>query len=406
AGFLMRFNALRTTADSLSAVGKYPCLDGLRAIAILLVLVTHAAQHIPGLSWVWGGREWLFFLYNGWMGVDLFFVLSGFLIVDLLLREIEKTGTISFWNFYIKRFFRIVPPFYVVVFFIVVGLAPDVFYEGKPVPGVFDVLSQLAFLGNYHVVPGLAFSWSLSIEEQFYLVCPLVLLLISARLRSRSKLLIIGFLLLWALPLLFRWEAFHAHDLNDRVHLADLMRLFKNVYYPFQTRFDALLAGAAIAFLRSWGITLTGSARKWAFYLALVGIALLLSLGGLKGGWFNVIPQFSLVAIVMAGLVAASIDVKTGFLNHPALRVIGKYSYGMYLMNVPVLAFSYQVLSGIDVFATSRPGVQFLIFLPTSLVLIMLVETLLYFLVEGPSMQLRTRFLKRGSASPAKSARP
>lgn len=161
---------LKETYLSLFKENRYPALDGLRAFAILLVFMTHTAQHVPGLSFSRSGHEWLFFLYNGWMGVDLFFALSGFLIVDMLLVELKRENAISFRRFYLKRAFRILPAFYIVILMIVLGLAGPAYYVGKPAFSSVDILMQMVFLCNYYIVPVVGFGWSLSIEEQFYII--------------------------------------------------------------------------------------------------------------------------------------------------------------------------------------------------------------------------------------------
>ena len=99
---------------ALTTPGALPPLDGLRAVAILLVLSTHIAQHIPGLIFAPGPIGWTRPLNNGWIGVDLFFVLSGFLVGGAVLRSIAD-DRFSFRRFYLRRFFRIIPAYFTVI---------------------------------------------------------------------------------------------------------------------------------------------------------------------------------------------------------------------------------------------------------------------------------------------------
>jgi peptidoglycan/LPS O-acetylase OafA/YrhL len=148
-----------THADYL-AMSRFPALDGLRAIAALLVLVHH-----------FGGPRWI--VLSGWVGVYLFFVLSGFLITTLALREEERHGRLSLRSFYIRRVFRIMP-----VYFLLLGVTVLV-YSWLGQYDDLDMASALPyyltfngeFVGLGH---GYDLSWTLGIEEKFYLVWPLL----------------------------------------------------------------------------------------------------------------------------------------------------------------------------------------------------------------------------------------
>jgi peptidoglycan/LPS O-acetylase OafA/YrhL len=137
-------------------------LDGLRAIAILAVVWHHTADAIPG--WTITGR--------GFLGVDLFFTISGFLIVTLLLRERRRTGTISLRNFYIRRFLRIFPAYYLML--AVVGAMAFLKPAGASSELVRrELLPAILFLSDLTPMHSIiAITWSLSVEEQFYLFIP------------------------------------------------------------------------------------------------------------------------------------------------------------------------------------------------------------------------------------------
>ena len=148
--------------------GRIPSLDGVRAIAILLVLYAHA--DIPGHS--------AFMLAAikgrcGFLGVQLFFVLSGFLITALMLRERERTGGVSRAGFYMRRALRILPAY--IAYLAVVAIMPPMADHRLTRS---DWLSALTYTVNFHPLPlpmAISHAWSLSVEEHFYLLWPLVL---------------------------------------------------------------------------------------------------------------------------------------------------------------------------------------------------------------------------------------
>lgn len=152
---------------------RIPSLDGLRAISIFMVLIAHAlfsyhGEHRVGWS----------YLGNGDLGVSIFFVISGFLITTLLLREFEKNGDISLRHFYLRRALRILPPFYTFLLAVLI-----VWHLGWITSDCRSWSSSLFFVRDY-MLPGdwyTGHSWSLSIEEQFYLLWPAALVFLGRR---------------------------------------------------------------------------------------------------------------------------------------------------------------------------------------------------------------------------------
>jgi peptidoglycan/LPS O-acetylase OafA/YrhL len=152
-----------------------PSLDGLRALSIFVVIIAHCNWYLPAA--IQDSLAFRVVIGNGSLGVAIFFVISGYLITGLLLREFDKTGTVSLKRFYFRRTLRIFPPFY--AFLAVVGL---LWAMGVAMVGV-DLRSFLA-AATYTVAyyPGMKMgmifhSWSLSIEAQFYLLWPLTFLI-------------------------------------------------------------------------------------------------------------------------------------------------------------------------------------------------------------------------------------
>ena len=156
--------------------GRIPCLDGLRAVSISLVVAQHSWLSRSGGA----GHDdprWRFL--NGALGVEIFFVISGYLITTLLVREAEARGRVSLRSFYVRRVLRIFPAYFAYLA-VVVGLA-----LGGLVPlSLGDLLSAVTFTWNYSPAATswtLAHAWSLSVEEQFYLLWPATLLFLMRR---------------------------------------------------------------------------------------------------------------------------------------------------------------------------------------------------------------------------------
>lgn len=156
--------------------GRIPSLDGLRALSIMLVLVGHSAETLPESTPSWFKSLWLFFA-KGSLGVDVFFVISGFLITTLLMWEFNTTGAISLRNFYFRRVLRIFPAFYFYIFVICI-----LNYLGMLDLSRTTIISAALYLWNYkhywdHSRSDsewfLGHFWTLAVEEQFYLFWPL-----------------------------------------------------------------------------------------------------------------------------------------------------------------------------------------------------------------------------------------
>ena len=167
------------TEPSKRVFGYEPSLDGVRAIAVLLVM----AQHLG-------------YVHAGGLGVDIFFVLSGYLITAILVSEFSATGTVSLKKFYVRRALRILPA--VILLLLVINICVSVFQTSRQAAAVrWDSLGALFYIANWlrafgHDIGILGNLWSLSIEEQFYVFWPLTLLfLLSRRLQANLILLLI-----------------------------------------------------------------------------------------------------------------------------------------------------------------------------------------------------------------------
>jgi peptidoglycan/LPS O-acetylase OafA/YrhL len=298
-------------------------LDGVRGVAILAVLALHLfrfSQASPG--WMFLDR----FTRAGWLGVDLFFVLSGFLITRILLRAREKPH--YFRNFYMRRVLRIFPAYY--LYLLVAGLLIPMLlssWDGRPLgewwPALLAYVPNLleAVRGDWTPRIEMDHLWSLAVEEQFYLLWPLAVMLSPReRLKRVCELLIVSaWVLKCALWAAGAWK-------------------YTGYVLPF-TRMDALAAGAWLACHRlEGGGALPGYVRG-ALVVAAAGVLVMLgALGGLPLHNYAAITLVtSFVAILFAGAMHGLWRPGATRARHAMewapLRFFGRYSYGLYLIH-------------------------------------------------------------------------
>jgi len=290
-----------------------PELDGLRGIAIIAVLIHH--QLTP------------FSLNGGFLGVDLFFVLSGYLITNLLLAEFEKTRSISLTNFYIRRVLRLGPALavYLVACLVVTYLTGLISVSRQIKLIVMAVLYSTNWrmaLGWDTALDPTAIIWSLSIEEQFYLVWPVVIFGCLA-LKLRRRYLIGGLVVTILAVMLHRYLLF-----NNAAHLTRL-------YYGTDTRADALLMGCLVALApaRLPGVPM----RRWlqvAGSLSAAGLGYLIVVANFSDS-FLYRGGFTAVALLAGILIFVAANspprILSLLLKWTPLRWFGRISYGLYL---------------------------------------------------------------------------
>lgn len=298
-------------------LGYRPALDGLRAVAILLVMWQHSALlEVPGATVVEGGL----------LGVDVFFVLSGFLITTLLLeRRTVGPGGGGLRGFYLRRSVRLLPA---LVVFLLAHLVLVAITGGDVARDLRTAGAALTYVTNWAPSLGWDLSadqvhlWTLALEEQFYLAWPLALALL-ARLRPRLALgLIVGAVVAVALR---RIQLTLAFDEG-----------FPVVYQRTDARFDALLVGCAVA------VALRGGVRVSRGVATALGVA-----GGLVLGVFVVVADafgdllylggFTAVAVAVGGIIVALVRADTPlarWLAWPPMVALGRLSYSIYLWHV------------------------------------------------------------------------
>ena len=369
-----------------SSPGRLSGLDHLRAFAIILVFVYHYRifGHPPLLDETGS---------FGWTGVDLFFVLSGYLIGGQLFRSIARHQPLSFGEFYFKRFFRIIPAYLVVValYFTIPG-----FKERSELPPLWRFLTFTQNFGLDIFNKG-AFShaWSLCIEEQFYLLLPLFLMFGIGPKKKLIWLLPVFFLLGFILRL-YNWYHFLQPLLDTPEHTGFGQAYYKYIYYPTYTRLDGLLAGLSLAALNHFRPKTWQKITSYGNALLIAG--LLLS----AGAWWichdekqysfgGAVFGFPVISIAYGILVLAALSPSSVLYRHASglTRWIATLSYSIYLTHKQLIHLTHQVLAphgiGNDTYAS------FWICVGISII----GGWVLHLTVEKPFLKLRERLLAR-----------
>ena len=274
--------------------GYRPALDGLRGIAVLLVILTHAG--LPHLD------------QAGSVGVTLFFVLSGFLITRLLRNEFERTGRINFRRFYARRARRLFPALGLLLIAVTAYLLSSR-QSLMPVVLAAGYSSNIANATG-HSLPNLDHAWTLSLEEQFYLLWPLVMLVLARR-RNPAWFLLIA-------------AAFSA-ALRSGLWLSGVPDF--RIYYGPDTRADAILIGCALAFVA------TSVNVRWLKWAAVASAGLLVAACAVP--WSTLIWLLIPLPFASATLILWSERHPPRILTWRPLVATGKISYGLYLWNYP-----------------------------------------------------------------------
>jgi peptidoglycan/LPS O-acetylase OafA/YrhL len=290
---------------------KYdPALDGLRAVAVSAVVLYHVDSRI---------------LPGGWAGVDVFFVLSGFLITSILSQEIDRTGTIDLKRFYLRRALRLTPALWVLLAFcgLLIVARPEWRHDG---------IRAIFFAGTYTMnwnralgwgpMWKLGHTWSLGMEEQFYLVWPAIMLLTRRRLRLAVTLAMVIAIIAWRCDLTLAG--------------ADPER----TYNGFDTHADALLIGCVLAMVaiprKLWCLPAISALVTAAFAAVLLCVS-----------FRSVLTQsvgLSVAALISLALIVCARE--DGWLRKllslPALVYTGRISYGFYLWQEIFILLTYR----------------------------------------------------------------
>jgi peptidoglycan/LPS O-acetylase OafA/YrhL len=338
-----------------------PALDGMRAVAVFIVIFYHAGWPVPG-----------------GVGVLMFFVLSGLLITWLLLDEAETWGTVSLRDFYIRRCLRIFPAFYTYAVLCLVVLV--VFGKRINVP---QMIAALLYVNNYYQAiygdPSTAFShtWSLGIEEQFYLLWPATMVVFSRDRHRLAKGLAVAIVVVW-------------------VHRLALVLFFHvdqgYIYEAFDTRADSLLIGCLLAVMLRGGMLASlfnHACASVAWPLLTLALLVASMVAELRmGSSYRDTIGLPLDALLVAVLIPQMISFRDRWvgcwLNWRLMRTLGLLSYSLYLYQQITVEPAQRL--------AARLG------LPEIVVVIAVVVTFAgasYHLVERPALRLKEHFSRR-----------
>lgn len=331
-----------------------PELDGLRAVAIGLVVAFHVSKKI---------------FVGGWVGVDVFFVLSGYLITGILIGEIDRLGHIAFSRFYARRALRLMPALAfllsAVVIFELLTIRTSLTWIFWPVGMSAIYLMNWNRAFQWGPVGPLGHLWSLGIEEQFYFVWPLLLGFTPRRVRLAFSILLLAAALIWPAFLHFQGAGF------DRL------------YNGFDTHAFGLIVGCVLAQI-PLGRTLRSVAAKTAFIpvLAIFVIAFFLS----YENTLAVIVFCPVIALLSAWIIIGSSE--NGFLKSvlvlSPMTFIGRISYGIYLWHDPLLVFFRDRLPWFAV-----PAIVFAA---------ITIAAFSFYVIERPFLRLKSRSDTSGTA--------
>jgi len=360
-------------------------LDHLRALAILLVMVFHYGRGIP--SWLEPVRQ------IGWTGVDLFFVLSGYLIGSILLKEYDQTREINFKQYFIKRTLRIIPA-YIAVLGIYYAL-PNL-REGSGMPPLWKFLTFTQNLGldaQHH--KSFTHAWSLCIEEQFYLLLPFIIVtLFYFKVQKATPYLLIALVGLGFVLRSVNWYE-HVQPFIDSGNRREMVYGFlEKIYYPSYNRMDGLLIGVGIALVLRYQPKVKDLHAKHGNFILLIGTGVFaVAYIGCESliSRPTAIYGFPLISLAYGVMVMAAVSPSCVLykVKSKLSVIIATLSYSVYLIHKQVFFLTKKVIGTMNM--DKLEAWTFWIGMLVSFIIAML----LYLLVEKPFMKLRSQILRK-----------
>ena len=356
---------------------KYlPSIDSLRALAVLAVIIYHVdVNYLPG----------------GFLGVDLFFVLSGYLISSLIIKEYKKTGSLNLYNFYIRRARRLLPAVYfmITVVLVVMVMFNGVLLKKSHLDAIFGyiyssnwwyIFHKLDYFDSFGSQSPFKHLWSLAIEEQFYMIFPLLFLLINRKKKDKD-----GF---YKLNRNFLYVILGVILVSLIVHiiLFDINNISR-IYFGTDTRAFSLLVGAVGAILYPMdklNTKITPQENLLYSVVSLISITALITImiytseynTWLYRGGFLLVAILGIIIIISSG---KQHTVMAKLLSFKPVVFIGKISYSLYLWHFPVLVLTTPV---------SEIGKPNIFFVVLRVILTFILAIISYALVETPIRKL------------------
>lgn len=374
-----------------SVASRLPGLDTLRVLAIVGVVGRHY-PHTGAPAWFAEPTRF------GWTGVDLFFVLSGFLIGRQLLEPLAAGERPQLLSFYLRRLFRILPSYWVIL--TLYTLVPAV-RAGEPMGPLWKFLTFTQNLGFEGGPFGHA--WSLCVEEQFYLVLPLLVLALAPRMGARGvALLSLGLLAAGILLRSFAWST-HLASVPAGVPLNPIY--WKWVYWPTWNRMDGLLAGVLLALIHVFRPALWERWRRFPLgsgLLALVSLAIAWPLCAANKTLLGCAVLFPVLALGFAALlVFAASDMGARTLGRvPGARWLASITYCMYLAHT----FTKDLV--LDAMGKLGMGPFHPVTALAYVAALLVASALLHGAIERPFLRLRDRWVRSVSDAEPTPARP
>lgn len=343
-------------------LGYFPFLDGMRGIFMLAIMFFHSGAPI---------------LTGTFISLNTFFVLSGFLITSLLIKEWDRYGQISLKNFYLRRALRLLPALFAIL--IVYNIICYLFLK-NPLDHLEDSLLVLFYASNwtrafdYDRPLILGHAWSLSVEEQFYILWPLVLIIMLRYVKTRSS--IVTIVSVGILTLLLH-----------RIYMQYSGASVERIYNGSDTRGDSLLIGCALGIILSSNLLPKSknlpTMMRYASVVAASGIAVICIAANWRhpSTYYFVLSLVDIFSVLMIlGLILSQGGIVRKVLELPFLVWTGKISYGIYLWHFPIFHFLY-----------ARLGLPWYLIVTVGCVLTFAVATVSYYLLEQPFLRLKTR---------------
>ncbi len=362
----------------------YLGLDIMRAIAAILIVVYHYDVHrIEGIS-----KFTEVFFGTLWSMVDLFFVLSGFLIASGWFKEIERKGQPSFKDFYIKRFFRILPLYYAVIaFYWIKNVIIMKRVDYNPWNLILFIQNYIGDMGNFSV------SWSLAVEEHFYLLFPITSIILLKFIKKKNIIFIWPVFIL-LITILRYLKAEELYPLMQKMSTKEAHDLFENeIYIPTHLRLDGLLYGIFLASLRVFREDLWNKLKEYKSLLYFVGCTSLISAFWFSEHRYEVLQMsfsFSLMALSFSTLLIPLFHERFDMTKASSKITahIAKLSYPIYLLHYP----SFYLIDVIFHFLGIKNEQGYLNFIFT-MVFIYAISFFANLLIEDPMLRLRKKFL-------------
>ncbi|MEZ5471368.1 MAG: acyltransferase [Marinicella sp.] len=364
--------------------GKIPELDGIRALAILLVVFHHFATYYQEYHHSFFKNAipeiWQQAMFNGWLGVDLFFVLSGYLIFHHLSTGYAKPNhRLAFGRYGLKRVLRTFPLYFAMIGLIVFGLIP--YY--KTVYSYSDLLVHMVFLQDYLGAHLLTPMWSLATEEKFYLLAPLLLFLLRWPLSRSVALLLVIVVFITLLKSLMM------HQTDVSLNAISYFELFRA---PFHYAITSILIGVLVAIISQGSTVKAQPTLFWVSALGAFGILCWANLYQAEN--WHLLNGLHLLMVLMFGLMIWTAVQFSGapwlkWLTGRTLRTISVLSYAWYLAHYTVLPWVYRLHRGY--IRSEEPWIHTLSFLAIYVGISLLFSLLLHYLIEKPFLLWKDR---------------